>query len=210
MTGARSCDEKQRTWRVPASMLEEVVATAVDTRFQDLSASTKDQRIVGPERLKLETKTALELVSQIRIAPGRLDIDLLPDAISKLLEIKHEADPEALKITLPFTERRRGVEMKLVAKSRSAVIDQTLLTNVALANSWYQQLKTGHTFDEIASEAGTSKRRVQQIVELAFLAPDIVRDITKGLQPTGLTSDWCLRHALPAEWQAQRELIVTL
>ena len=90
------------------------------------------------------------------------------------------------------------------------MVDQKLLTNVALANFWYQELKAGHTFDEIASEAGTSKRRVQQIVELAFLAPDIVRDITKGVQPTGLTSDWWLRHALPAEWQAQRERIATL
>ena len=77
-------------------------------------------------------------------------------------------------------------------------------------NRWYQLLKAGHSFDKISSEAGTSKRRVQQVVKLAFLAPDIVRDITKGLQPIGLTLDWCLRHAFPAEWQAQRERIATL
>ncbi len=100
--------------------------------------------------------------------------------------------------------------MKMIAANGTAEIDQKLLTNVALANRWYQLLKAGHSFDEIASEAGTSKRRVQQIVELAFLAPGIVRDITIGLQPNGLTSDWCLRHALPAEWQAQRERIKAL
>jgi hypothetical protein len=63
---------------------------------------------------------------------------------------------------------------------------------------------------DIASEAGTSKRRVQQLVDLAFLTPDIVRDIANGTQPLGLTSDWCLRHELPAEWQAQRQRITTL
>ena len=111
---------------------------------------------------------------------------------------------------MPFTERRRGVEMKLVVGDGAAQIDRRLLTNVALANQWYQQLKDGRSFDDIASDAGTSKRRVQQIVELAFLAPDIVRDITRGTQPMSLTSDWCLRHDLPAEWQAQRERIAVL
>ncbi len=182
----------------------------VDTRFRDIVTAVEDQSIAGPKRTRLDAKTALELVRQVRFSSGRLEIDLCPDATSKRLEAKHVLDPDALRITMPFTDRRRGVEMKLISGKGTTGIDQRLLTNVALANRWYQQLKTGHSFDEIASEAGTSKRRVQQIVELAFLAPDIVRDITKGLQPTGLTSDWCLRHALPAEWQAQRKRIATL
>ncbi len=98
----------------------------------------------------------------------------------------------------------------MIAENGTAEIDQRLLTNVALANRWYLRLKAGHSFDDIASEAGASKRRVQQIVDLAFLAPDIVRDLTNGSQPNGLTSDWCLRHALPAERQAQRQRITTL
>ena len=89
-------------------------------------------------------------------------------------------------------------------------MDQTLLANIALANHWYQELKDGRNFEEIAADSGTSKRRVQQLIELAFLAPDIVRDITKGLQPLGLTSDWCVRHRLAADWQAQRDRIATL
>ena len=28
--------------------------------------------------------------------------------------------------------------------------------------------------------------------------------------PQGYTSDWCLRHDLPSDWQAQRDLIATL
>ena len=88
-------------------------------------------------------------------------------------------------------------------------MDQKLLNNIALAYDWYQRLKEGKNYADIAAEAGTSKRRVQQIIDLAFLAPDIVRDITDGTQPLGLTSDWCLRHELPADWQVQRERIAT-
>jgi site-specific DNA recombinase len=74
----------------------------------------------------------------------------------------------------------------------------------------YRRLREGQSFEAIAAEANTSKRRVQQIIDLAFLAPDVVRDITNGTQPLGLTSDWCLRHELPADWQAQRQRIATL
>ncbi len=57
---------------------------------------------------------------------------------------------------------------------------------------------------------GTSKRRVQQVIGLAFLAPDIVRDVLDGKQPLGFTSEWCLRHDLPSDWAAQRQLLATL
>lgn len=210
MHGAEGSVAKLWTWRIPAKMLEETLASAVEARVKEFAAAANDQSLAGPEQATIGDSAALGLVCRVCVSPGQLDIDLYSDAVSKLLGAKHEIDPDDLSIDLPFTERRRGVEMKLIAGNGTPQIDQKLLTNVALANRWYQQLKAGRTFDEIASEAGTSKRRVQQIVELAFLAPDIVRDITKGVQPTGRTSDWCLRHALPTDWQAQRERIATL
>jgi len=71
-------------------------------------------------------------------------------------------------------------------------------------------IKSGKTFDEIAAAEATSKRRIQQVIEWALLAPDIVRMIVEGRQPIGLTSNWLLRHALPTDWNAQRQLIATL
>lgn len=56
----------------------------------------------------------------------------------------------------------------------------------------------------------TSKRRMQQMIGQAFLAPDIIRDVFDGKQPLGLTSDWCLRHTLPSDWSDQREPLRTL
>jgi len=38
------------------------------------------------------------------------------------------------------------------------------------------------SFDAIAGEAGPSKRRVQQVFDLAFLVPDTIRDIINGTQ----------------------------
>ena len=53
-------------------------------------------------------------------------------------------------------------------------------------------------------------RRIQQIIEFAFLAPDIVRDVLEGKQPVGFTSKWCSRHILPSDWSEQRQILATL
>ncbi len=66
------------------------------------------------------------------------------------------------------------------------------------------------TFAGIAAAEATSKRRIQQMIDLAFLAPDIVRDALEGHQPLGFTSDWCLRHTLPSDWDEQRRILATL
>ena len=89
-------------------------------------------------------------------------------------------------------------------------VDEKLLANIIRANQWYRRLKEGQSFEAVAAEAGSSKRRVQQLIDFAFLAPDIVRAVSQGSQPMGLTSDWCLRHDLPSDWLAQRQRIAAL
>ncbi|WP_293441678.1 hypothetical protein [Planktotalea sp.] len=48
------------------------------------------------------------------------------------------------------------------------------------------------------------------MINLAFLAPDIVRDVLEGTQPFGFTSDWCKHHSLPVSWTEQPTLIAAL
>ncbi len=71
-------------------------------------------------------------------------------------------------------------------------------------------IKSGKTPTEIAATETTSKRRIQQVMEWALLAPDIVRMIIEGRQPIGLTSNWLLRHRLPIDRNEQQRLIATL
>ncbi|WP_320179001.1 hypothetical protein [Roseovarius pacificus] len=79
-----------------------------------------------------------------------------------------------------------------------------------LAHAWFERIKAGETFSDIATTDNTSKRRIQQLVGLTFLAPDIVWDVLDGQQPLGFTSEWCLRHDLPSAWTLQRQLRATL
>ncbi|MEP1933442.1 MAG: hypothetical protein ABJJ37_19385, partial [Roseibium sp.] len=210
VTGVTRLDEKQRTWRIPALQVESAIATAVQKRITQLSEAANVQQFPGIETPVHDAKEALNVVERVRIARGQLTADLSACEVHKLIGAELDCDPGDLTLDLPFTERRRGVEMKLVVGNDAAEVDEKLLANIIRANQWYLRLKEGKSFETIAAEAGTSKRRVQQVIDIAFLAPDIVCDITNGTQPMGLTSDWCLRHDLPSDWQTQRKRITTL
>ncbi|MFZ3585551.1 recombinase family protein, partial [Loktanella sp. DJP18] len=124
--------------------------------------------------------------------------------------VADDVDPAALILTVPFQIRKRGVETRLILADAPSPRDDTLLRNIAMAHHWFTQIKAGQTFAEIADREGTSKRRIQQMIDLAFLAPDIVRDVLDGRQPIGFTSDWGKQHSLPSDWTEQRALLATL
>ncbi|MEZ5913775.1 MAG: hypothetical protein R3D84_17415 [Paracoccaceae bacterium] len=48
------------------------------------------------------------------------------------------------------------------------------------------------------------------MIDLVFLAPDLICDVLGGKQPLGFTSDWCMRHQLPSDWSEQRTLPASL
>ncbi len=209
VTGVCRGDEKQRTWRIPAAQLEDPIGGAVQRHIRDLRVRGSDQIITSGEDMVIDHNSALQTIECVAIKPGKLTIQLDPSRVQACLKYKTPAASGALQLILPFTERRRGVEMKLIIEG-DATIDERLLRNIANANHWYKRIKQGATFDQISNETGTSKRRIQQMIHLAFLAPDIVRQITQGKQPMGLTSDWLLLHSMPADWDAQRKRIANL
>ncbi|WP_223476577.1 hypothetical protein [Oricola indica] len=48
------------------------------------------------------------------------------------------------------------------------------------------------------------------MIDLAFLAPDIVKSIKQGDHPIGLTAKWLGQNPLPSGWQAQRRIVAAL
>lgn len=151
------------------------------------------------------------LIYRIDIVPGRVEIILNAQHLSALFDLKESSiNAEALAFKLPFQTRKRGVETKLIIGHVEPEKDHTLIRNLAAAHKWFGMIKAGKSLDDIAVQDNTSKRRIQQIIAFAFLAPDIVQMILGGRQPIGFTSEWILRHSLPHDWQDQRALIATL
>jgi len=153
----------------------------------------------------------LHIIERIDLGPGQLSITFNSGRLGGLLEqCLEDAPQDHLTITAPFQLRKRGVETKLIFADEPAERDETLIKNIAKAHVWYQQIKAGKTFSQIAKTAGTSNHRVQQMIELAFLAPNVVNDVLDGKQPSGFTSNWFKHHGLPTNWRDQRELLATL
>lgn len=76
--------------------------------------------------------------------------------------------------------------------------------------SWLAMVVAGKTFSEIADSEGGSKRRVQDVVNLALLAPDVLDGIAAGEQPDRLTTDYLIKTRFSAVWSEQREQFAAL
>jgi DNA invertase Pin-like site-specific DNA recombinase len=216
-------------WRLPAAELEDKVADLVKKHVSQpevlagiLRDATADETAgVGPRLSQLskgdtadvkDTKRrCLILIDRIDIAPGEICITLSGEPLADLLDVDPSRIVEdLLEIKAPFQHRKRGVETKLIIGDAQPEIDATLLRNIARAHRYFDLVRSGKTFAEIAGIEAVSKRRVQQLIELAFLAPDVIRAVREGRQPVGMTSDRLKRHAFSPIWTEQRDAFATL
>jgi site-specific DNA recombinase len=214
-------------WRLPARALEQAIVQVLVTKFRDpvfpatigadLStgeiihirdalADLADQ-LAGGEAGTLDR--AAVLVQRAVIAAGTLTVTIEAPALASAVDLAAEClQPEVLHLTHPVELRRRGVEARLVLAEPAPELDHILIRNVAKANEWIAAIHEGRSFEEIAASADTSKRRIQHMIHLAFLAPSLVGEILRGAQPPGLTSDWLKPHDLPPCWKQQERLLM--
>lgn len=153
----------------------------------------------------------LGLILRADLQQGSLRVQLDLQALAQMIECRvDQVDARELTIEAPFWMRRRGVELKLHLGDSPPEIDQTLVRNVVKARRWLAMIIDGRTFSEIAETEGTSKRRVQDVVDLATLAPDVLEAIAAGEQPDGLTTDYLIKSGFPAIWSDQHKQFAAL
>ncbi len=210
-------------WRLPAGDLERKIAERIKATLADPAFATRLVAAISADAIGRHAASIaalvedggatslLRLVERIDIAPGQLQLRLDPIKLAAMLDLTpDDLDVSCLACAFPFQLRKRGVETKIILAGATGETDDTLIRNMAKALVWFERIKAGDTFSDISATDGISKRRIQQLVGLAFLAPDIVRDVLDGKQPLSFTSEWWLRHDLPSDWNAQRQLLATL
>jgi len=217
-------------WRLPAPLLEQAITATLGEALEaadfiaravaDLSAAETMRLRDGISALARVVSIgdtagvhrAAHLVSKVTVAPDSIIIALDPAALSSELGLaQHRIVDTELILQRSLRLRRRGVETRLILGKPRPEIDATLIRNIARAHVWLAAVQGGRSFDEIATQDGVvSKNRLQQMIHLAFLAPDIVADIVAGQQPLGLTSEWLKGRELPVSWDDQRRLIASL
>ena len=224
---ARSGETDLSGWRLPAATLETAVAALIRNILADPAAPARLLVAPTPAEVTTVRDAAGHLVKQIdgqsclkllaalvrsgRIAPGRLSVTLDQQTLAKRLRVQEQRiDPAALMIECDVTLRRRGVEAKLVLDQAAPAIDRTLSRNLSLGWSWLNEIKRGASMEEIASRNGVSQRAIARLIDLAFLAPDIVDAIIAGRQPVNLTANALIRAKHQRLWHDQRTMIAAL
>ena len=204
-------------WRLPAEKLEQMVMRAIRHHLSGAAGHglVPDAQVHTLKRLKCLTDGAqhqlLEMLSRATLKEGLLCLILDAGVVADMIDINPSGlRTDLLSFDVPFIQRRRGGETRFAMSAPSAQADQTLIANIARAHDRLQRIKRGETLDEIATAENTTRKRVQQNLEYAFLAPDIVRDVLAGTQPIGLTSTYVATHTLPSDWAEQREIIAAL
>ena len=135
----------------------------------------------------------------------------LPKALCRATgRAAHSYKSRCLTLIGDFTLRRRGVEARLVLGDTSSGVDRTLLKNVAQGWTWFEEIKAGMTMQAIADREGVTQRRVAHLVDLAFLAPDIIQAIVDGRQPPTLTADSLIKSRHRMVWADQRAWIAAI
>ena len=201
-------------WRLPAPRLEAGVAKAVrdwaqkPTRVLRLVDGLAAEEIEGlASALRQGTAneaSTLHLVERINLAQREMRIALSSEALAATLSLQKERiNTAATSWSLPFQIRRRHVEKKLIIGAEELEHDTTLIANTVKARGWYRDIVSGLTFQEIADRDGTSKRRVQAVIELAFLSPDLLKQLAAGSQPHAMTTDRLIKRGLPISWDEQ-------
>jgi hypothetical protein len=199
--------------RLPARELEQVVIGAV------FNALAKDERTrLAAARLQemdeRDRQQALRrVIRRVEVSESRIDVMFHPAALGETGQ-PAQLDDHGEKLTtieLPFDIVRRDNGARVLATAGSMpVVDGStaaLVKAVARGYAWRQQLLNGdsHSIAEIAHEEGLTRRYVARILQLGFLAPDIIAAILAHRLPARITVDR-LRGPVPLDWNEQRQL----
>ena len=120
-------------------------------------------------------------------------------------------DQETIQLTQPIRLEARASEVLIVAPkgaSPSRPSDPALIKAVVRAHRWRELIIKGKItgLEQIAEQEGLTPRYVRRILNLAFLAPDIIEAILRGDSPPTLMQQE-LQKGVPADWREQRKLL---
>jgi len=210
-------------WRLPAPGFEKAVAKVISDHLTKLAKRHGVLKTVSIVEVEGISQKVNELATGIDSTAGRLLAKtIVSGQISKeRVRIKLNAialsdalghpvvnlNLKLLEIDAPFTCRRRGVEVKIIAGDPAPLPDKTLIHALRNAYNWTQMLRIGTPLNAIATTQGFSNSYVARIIPLAGLSPRIQTSIIDGDQPAELTLETLVQTKLPLDWQAQERML---
>ncbi len=140
--------------------------------------------------------------------------EFLADAATEN-DAQDKTDQPTYSLRIETRLKRCGGETRLVllGDGQSEMLSQPdpgLIKAVAKAHAWARQLTDGEasSIAEIASREGTSRPHASRLLNLAFLAPDIIEAVLDGRQPPEVNVELLTKVIrIPLSWNDQRRLL---
>ncbi len=216
--------------RLSASDIEHLVRGSVVVKLRDSAWLSDLLRIDGelPATFATIMETASQLAGQVEpvenqdiralvdkvvIAPEAVRVSLsravLMDRIGAGTSVNEDCG-QTIDIDVPTARRRKRREQRLVLASASSdkTADPMLITAISRSRRWFDLIvnRKVETIADLADREGVARAWISNQLPLAFLAPDIVRAIINGDQPSALTLDRLIAIAAISSWADQRAL----
>jgi len=183
-------------------------------------------RILAQELGRLPSYTQLAKLRPIliRITIGFTEITLALDAVTLTQIImgrqeaasKRMAETESISanvISASMRLGRRGRETRLILQNGNSSprpVDRSLRNLVARGYAWRQEILSGQSASAtgIAKREGVTSAYVSRLIDLSFLAPDIITAILSGTAPVDLTAHKLRSFkCIPLDWPSQRAVL---
>lgn len=212
--------------RIPASELESlVISRLIDwlsdeasvlrllnpkaNQTQEVIKTIKEDRDLLNREGKERYEFIHRLVEKVSVLTESIEITINPNILFK------EVPPcpiELITISTQSKIERCGMAMKLLVGNKpiNQKLDSNLIQTIRNGQKWLGRLTSGEvkSIGDLATELGMTNTAVSNMIQRAFLAPDIIRAIMNGTQPIHLTGDFLKRHTpLPLSWEDQYRLL---
>ena len=145
----------------------------------------------------------MEQIGQAQSNTRRLEDGVKLTTFIPVRFVRHKARKVVVEPTTP------GQMASPLNPGRPTSVDENLMAALAKAFFWQEMLDTGRVknMTELAKAEKMGLARMQKMLKLARLAPDIVEEIARGRQPVGLSLLFFVENPLPDDWNAQRDVI---
>jgi site-specific DNA recombinase len=204
--------------RLPASALEDAVHQAVSTHLLETQTALATVGSCDVATLQARTdrittlaaaplKEQMLLISRIEVGANQLAITLDPDALSNAIGVPATSLPQELfALTADFTQRRRGVEARLILGKAKPQPDRLMQRTLGKALAWLDDIQAGVRVVELSRREGITPRYMRNRLQMAFLSPRIMTAILEGTQPAHLSTETFVRANIPLDWSEQERL----
>ena len=208
-------DESRKGWRLPAQEIEDAVSVSLQQLLADQSRWIDAWKQNGLPFDQFGVVADAIKIDALSPGPKQGGFDMIDrvEISSKGLTIHVTFDPLLvpgimLKFFTPMVMKRRGVGMRLiVGENAPPKVDPVLLKAVAKAHNWFAEIASGSIASgaDIARREGVTTRYVNQLMPLAFLAPEIIKLIIGGRQPMELSAESLIKRSeITMHWDNQK------